>query len=223
MTLSTAARNAITARTVAPAWFLELFCAEGTLRCWDQFESISYDGATFEPIGSDWEIAGEIRVGSGLVAEPLTMTFDGGRQFDDASFVGRLLDRTWHLRDVRLRCVVFNTASNFMTPIDTVFDWVGFMNTISVPEGGSGKSIVVLNCESDTFRTRARNIRTVTDADQRLRDPNDASFKNIATKPFQDVPFGVGWSTIPGAIGGSVGGVPSGGSGTGNRFNPSLF
>lgn len=196
--LSTAARNAINAREVAVAWFIELYCDEGTLRGWDQFESVSYSGDTFEPIGSGWSVAGQIKAGAGLVAESLTLSFDGGGQYDDASFIGRLLDRSWHQRRVRIRNVCFNVSSNFVTPIDTIFEWVGFMDTITAPEALRSGSKIILNCESGTFRARARNLRTVTDADQRLRDASDASFRNIATKPFQDVPFGVDWATLPG-------------------------
>lgn len=196
--LSTAARNAIHAREIAATWFLELQCDEGTLRGWDQFEPITYDGQTHEAIGGSWEISGEIRAGAGLVSESLTLTFDSGSKTDDASFLGRLLDRTWHQRRIRIRSVAFNVASNFITPIGQIFEWVGYMDTISDPEGVDAK--LILNCESGVFRARARNLRTVTDADQRLRDANDGSMKNIALKPFQDVPFGVSWATIPGAM-----------------------
>jgi len=216
--LSTAARNAITAREVAVAWLMELYCDEGTLRGWDQFESCNYGGDTFEPIGSGWAIAGQIKAGAGLVAESLTFTFDGGGQYDDASFVGRLLDRSWHQRRIRIRNVCFNVSSNFVTPIDTVFEWVGFMDTISAPEGSRSGSQIILNCESGTFRARARNLRTVTDVDQRLRDPNDGSFRNIAVKPFQDVPFGVDWHTIVGVGPGTATGPTDPERRAGSRF-----
>lgn len=201
--LDTATRNALAAREIAHAWLLELFCQSAggtpvTLRGWDKTEAITYGGSTFEPLGDGWGIAGEIRAGADLVAEPLTIWFDGALQLDDASFVGRLVDLKWHQRRVRLRQLLLTPTSNFVTAVGVAYDWRGFMDTLDAPEGDSGPSRVVLNCESGTFRARARNMTTVTDRDQRLRDANDASFRNIAMKPFQDIPFGTNWSNVPG-------------------------
>lgn len=218
--LDTDTRNALAAREIATAWLLELFChsaggSPATLRGWDKTEAITYGGQDFEPLGDAWGIAGDIRAGADLVAEALTIWFDGATQLDDASFIGRLLDLRWHQRRVRLRQLLLVPTSNFVTAIGVGFEWRGFMDTIDAPEGGAGPSRVTLNLESGTFRARARNMTTVTDRDQRLRDANDASFRNIAVKPFQDVPFGTSWTTVPGYRGGNTGG------GGGNKFNPS--
>lgn len=201
--LDTATRNALGAREVACAWLLELFCestggSPAYLRGWDKTEAITYDSVTFEALGDAWGINGEIRAGADLVAEPLSIWFDGSKQLDDASFIGRLLDRRWHQRKVRLRQLLMAPTSNFVTAVGVVLDWRGFMDTIDAPEG-EGPSRVTLQCESGTFRARARNMTTVTDMDQKRRDADDASFQNIATKPFQSVPFGTSWSNIPGA------------------------
>lgn len=200
--LDTDTRNALGAREVACAWLLELFCestggSPAYLRGWDKGEALTYDSVSFEALGDAWGISGEIRAGADLVAEPLAIWFDGSKQLDDASFIGRLLDRRWHQRKVRLRQLLMAPTSNFVTAIGVVLDWRGFMDTIDTPEG-EGPSRVTLQCESGTFRARARNMTTVTDMDQKRRDADDASFQNIATKPFQSVPFGTSWSNIPG-------------------------
>lgn len=205
-------RDALAAREIACAWLLELFCesAGGSpayLRGWNQTEAITYDSVSFEALGDAWGVSGEIRAGADLVAEPLAIWFDGAGQLDDASFVGRLLDRRWHQRKVRLRQLLLVPSSNFATAIGVALDWRGFMDKIDAPEGEGGGSRVTLTCESGTFRARARNMTTVTDRDQRLRDANDASFRNIAVKPFQDIPFGTSWANIPGARGGAGSGA----------------
>lgn len=213
-------RDALAAREVATAWLLELFCestggSPAYLRGWNQTEAITYDSVSFEALGDRWGVAGEIRAGADLVAEPLSIWFDGATQLDDASFIGRLLDRRWHQRKIRLRQLLLVPTSNFVTPIGVVMDWRGFMDTIETPEGGSGSSRATLNCESGTFRARARNMTTVTDRDQRLRNADDASFRNIAVKPNQDIPFGTSWSTVPG--------YRQAGGGSPANFNPSLY
>jgi hypothetical protein len=214
--LTTDVRNAAAAREKASAWFFELFTDEGTLRAWDQNETITFDGQTFEPIGTTGRIEGEIRSSSNLVAEPLMIVLDGGKQSDDASFVGRLLDRSWHRREIRVRQVLFNVSTNFVTTIGAAFDWLGHMDTIQAPLGVNAEASVILTCYSGTFLARARTLRTVSDVDQKMRDPTDASFKNIAVKPRQDIPFGTAWTTVPGVQTGS-----DGQTGGGNRFNSS--
>jgi hypothetical protein len=220
--LTTDTRNALGEREVACAWLLELFTesAGGSpayLRGWDKSEGITFGGASYEALGDAWGISGEIRAGADLIAEPLSIWFDGAKQLDDASFVGRLLDRRWHQRKVRVRQLLLAPSSNFVTAIGVVLDWRGFMDTISAPEG-EGPSRVTLQCESGTFRARARNMTTTTDMDQKRRDATDASFRNIAVKPFQSVPFGTSWATIPGSRTGSTGGG-GGGSSNGNNSN----
>lgn len=212
--LDTATRNALAAREIAHAWLLELFCyspggSPATLRGWDKTEAITYGGNTFEALGDAWGVSGDIKVGADLVAEKLTIWFDGAKQLDDASFIGRLVDRRWHQRRLRLRQLLLVPSSNFVTAVGVAFDWRGFMDTLDAPEGGDGPSRVTLSCESGTFRARARNMTTVTDLDQRRRDAADASFRNIAVKPFQSVPFGTTWANIPGSRVSSSGPSPS--------------
>jgi hypothetical protein len=229
--LDTDTRNALVAREVATAWLLELFCEDtdgdpAYLRGWDKTGAITYDSQTFEALGDQWGVFGEIKAGADLVAEPLTIWFDGVGQSDDASFIGRLLDRRWHQRKVRLRQLLLNPSSNFVTAIGVVMDWRGFMDQVEASEGEEGPSRVLLRCESGTFRARARNMTTVTDRDQRMRDADDGSFRNIATKPFQSVPFGTSWSNIPGYRGGNNNGGRFGSGTPGNlaaRINGNLF
>lgn len=223
-------RARLEARQMTTSWLLELYTesvggSPAYLRGWDQSEAITYESVTYEPLGDAWGVMGEIRAGADLVAEPLTIWFDATEQLDDASFVGRLLDRRWHQRKVRLRQLITTQSSNFVTVNGVALEWRGFMDKIETNEGDDGPTRVTMTCESGTFRARARNMTTVTDLDQKRRDATDGSFRNIATKPFQSVPFGTSWSNIPGSRGG-VGGVTGaggGGASTGNRFNPSLF
>lgn len=195
---STAGREKLRARQISDAWFFDLYTDEGTLRGWNQQFAITLSGDEYEPLGDKIDIDVEINSGSDLVAEPLTIKFDGAAKLDNTSFVGRLLDRTWHQRRIRVRQFVFDVTSNKRSEATEVFSWYGNMDTLSDPEGGSGPAEIILNCESGTFRALARNNQTVTDVNQRLRDANDASFKNMSVKPFQRVPFGIGDHKIAG-------------------------
>jgi hypothetical protein len=204
--LTTDARNALEAREVAVAWLLDLYTDEGTLRCWDKHIAITYGGDTYEALGDRWRIDGEIKLASDLVAEPLTILFDGAPQTEDTAFVGRLLDRGWHQRRMRLRGLLLNVASNFTTAIGVHLEWNGWMDTIETTDAMGQPSLVKLTCEGGIFRAIDRNMTLCTDSDQRRRDPDDAFFRNVALKPSQDVPFGTKWSNIPGSSGGGGGG-----------------
>jgi hypothetical protein len=214
--LTTAARNALAAREVAHAWLLDLYTAEGTLRAWDKNIPITYGGDTYEAQFDRWRIEGDIKIGVDLTPEPLTIVFDGALQSDDSSFVGRLVDSTWHQRRMRIRGLLMDVSSNFTTAIGVHVEWNGWMDTIQANDGIGNTSTIVLNCEGGIMRALDQNLTLCTDADQRRRLSTDQFMRNVALKPAQEVPFGVSWSKIPG---GSGYGSTSGGSG-GGRTTP---
>jgi hypothetical protein len=215
--LTTAARNALAAREVAHAWLLDLYTAEGTLRAWDKNIPITYGGDAYEAQFERWRIEGEIKVGVDLTPEPLTIVFDGAVQSDDASFVGRLVDSTWHQRRMRIRGLLLDVSSNFTTAIGVHLEWNGWMDTIQTNDGIGNTSTVILNCEGGILRALDQNLTLCTDADQRRRLSTDEFMRNVALKPAQEVPFGVAWSKIPGGLG--YGYNSGGGGGGGGTFN----
>lgn len=215
LNLTASVEAAIEVDQIAHAWLLELFTDEGALRCWDKPFDMSYGGNTYEGLGDSWEIAGEIRLGTDLVPEPLTFNFDGSRILDNADFTGRLVDRSWHQREMRLTGLLFVPGQRFGTPIGPHLIWNGTMDTLENPEGDGSISGVVLSCEGGIFRALDRNMTVCTDADQKRRNPSDRLFENVATKPQQDVPFGRAWSNVPG---GSGRGGSGGGGGGGNSW-----
>jgi hypothetical protein len=215
--LTTAARNALAAREVAHAWLLDLYTAEGTLRAWDKNIPITYGGDDYEAQFDRWRIEGDIKIGVDLTPEPLTIVFDGALQSDDASFIGRLVDSTWHQRRMRIRGLLMDVSSNFTTAIGVHVEWNGWMDTIQTNDGIGNTSTIVLNCEGGIMRALDQNLTLCTDADQRRRLSTDQFMRNVALKPSQEVPFGVSWSKIPGGPG--YGGTTGGGGGSTGRNN----
>lgn len=194
--LTPEARDALEAGTVYHAWFLEMFPVQGALRGWTGRKAATYDGETFEGLRDRFSVTGTVNMGANLVPEPLNISFEGASQNEDASFIGRFLDRTWHQRRIRLRGVLL--LPDMITPIGTHLDWFGRMDTLQTDDTDGGSSSVMLTCEGGTFRALARNMRTCTDADQRRRSSTDRFFEQTATKPQQDIPFGLTWSKVPG-------------------------
>lgn len=207
--LSSDARNAGRARRVSSAWLLDLYCAEGTLRVWDQFEAFTFGGDVYEAGADKWGILSELRCGRDLVPSTLSLWLDGSGEFTPGSLIYRFIHRTWHGRRLRLRQVLFAVDSNYATPIGVYYRWQGLMDTLPAPFGGKGPARFTLNAESGAFRAKQRDMTTLTDVDQRRRAANDGSFKNTAVKPFQDIPFGEEWSNIPGATANGGAAAPS--------------
>jgi hypothetical protein len=211
--LTTQARAALSAREVAHAWLLDLYTDEGVLRCWDKGIAITYNSDAYEALADRWSIEGEIKIGVDLSPEPLTISFDGAPQSDNTSFIGRLLDRTWHQRRMRLRGLLLDTSSNFTTAIGIHLEWNGWMDTIQTSDADGDISTVLLNCEGGLLRALDRNYTACTDADQKRRLSTDRFMQNVALKPQQEVPFGTTWQNVPGGRGYGNGGAGPGDDG----------
>jgi hypothetical protein len=222
-TLDPSVINAMDDGAVAHAWLLDLFTDEGTLRAWDKPFPVNYLSNTYEALCDSWEISGEIKLGSDLVPEPLTFTFDGSADENDSSFAGRLVDRSWHQRRIKLTGLLFVPGQNFLTPIGPHLEWFGTMDTMEKVELEGSQSRIVMSCEGGIFRALDRNMTTCTHSDQQRRDSADLFFQNVALKPQQDVPFGRAWGTIPGGSGRGDVGSGGGGSLTGGGARSRIY
>lgn len=197
---------AMKADVIRLRFLLELETDEGWLRATDNGAQLTYDSKTFEAARDKWRIEGELSTGAMLVPETVTISFDGGDQYDNASIIGRLLDRTWHRRQVVLIGILLNVETGAI--LDDFDTWRGRMDQVSTSESEAAAGIVTISCESGTFNALSRNQATVSDADQRRRSATDAFLKNQASKVNIKMPFGLSNSKVPGVTGtgGSSGG-----------------
>lgn len=221
LALTTDVINAIDSGSIGHAWLLDLYTDEGAIRCWDKPFDMTYLANVYEGLSESWEINGEIRLGSDLVPEPLSFTFDSSLDADNASFVGRLVDRSWHQRRCKLTGLLYVPGQNYGTPIGQHLEWFGTMDTIETVEMENSMSRLVLSCEGGIFRALDRNMTTCTHADQQKRNAADLLFQNVAFKPQQDVPFGRAWTNIPGGPG-RGNSTTSGGGSAGGFFGPAI-
>lgn len=195
--ISTDVRNALKSRQISSAWLFEMFCDEGVLRAWDRRKPVTFESHSIEALSDQIKISGDVQLGNELVPEPLTIEIDAAKALDSDTFIGRFVDRTWYQRRIRVRQLLLVPMSNG-TIIDPFYDWYGYMDNIDDLSGDGTPSKIILTCEGGIFRALGRNMRTYTDVDQRQIDPDDPSFVNTATKPFQSIPFGESWTNVPG-------------------------
>lgn len=208
--------TAMESGAIANAWLLTLYADEGILRGWSGYSDINFGGNIYEGLSDGWRIEGDIRLSGDLVPEPLTLVFDGTPANENTSFVGRLVDRSWHQRPMSLVGLLFVPGTNFITPVGTWLEWSGTMDTLESADADNDTADMIMNAEGGIFRALDTYLTTCTDLDQRLRDPTDAFFENVASKPQQDFPFGKSWSKVPGAYNGRGSRGYGGGGGGGN-------
>jgi len=196
---------------MAVQYMLRLDTDQGVLACSNRSKAFTYEGVIYEPAPDRWSVAGELTAGTNLEPETLVFSLDAAAEDDPDSFVGRLLRRDWHFRDMRFFVLLLDPETG--QEIGRFYDFFGFMDKGEVAGSNNAEKTLILSCEGSTYRVLERNPATVSDADQRRRNPDDDFFKNQALKSGQRVPFGTKNSDIPGYAGASSGG----GSGGFNR------
>lgn len=192
---STETRAAATGRVLAGAWFLDLFCVDretgdpATLRCWSQLFATEYDGEDYEGLGRQLQLPEEITSQLGSVAEAVSFTFDAGAILDNDSFMGRLADRAWHQRPIRVRHVLFNPDSNFVDAVGMDFDWIGIMDRGPVTHGVNAPAGRELVCEAGARRLRTANPHYRTPVNHARFAPDDPFYSHTATALRASLPW----------------------------------
>lgn len=210
--LTVGVEAALEADRLAIAFLWDLYLKETTLRVWNQPGDLTFDGSAYVGIGDRIRPQGEFRLGGGLTPKSLSFLIDGSRQDEPGSFARTLVTNTWHQRRIRMRMVCFTPGTDFRVEIGSILEWHGRMDTMPDTEGRDQPNTLQLNCEGGTFAVLSRTMATYSDTDQKKRAPLDRFFEQTASKPTQDIPFGISYTNVPGynpgrgALGGGAGG-----------------
>lgn len=193
---------AIAAREIARATFYELKCDEGSLYAWNQHGPITESAirgasTTWEGLGERIQSPGGITLSVDLQGATTSVVIDASAINDDTDFCGRLVDRTWHQREIIVRDVLFVPGSNMATVIDVLLEWVGIMDSGEMIDAGDG-SVFALSCESGSFEFFRSNQLRREDAGQQARFAGDRFFDLTAVQVLQSIPFGTSWHKIGG-------------------------
>lgn len=184
-------------------WCLSINTDEGLLAINNRSTPVTYQSVAYEAGVDKWKVDGELAMGSNLVPETIQISFDASEIHDDTSFAGRLVDRTWHRRRVKIFLLLYNAATGaFICETRQVF---AFADTLDDVDQVGAPAQLTMGCETGTIRALASRRNLCSDADQRKRNPTDAFFRNVGVKGSQQVPFGVAWSNVPGRAGASGG------------------
>lgn len=167
--LPSAVRNTLDDEVVPVFWACDLlFDAPNELYFWTGFGDLSLDGNIYTGAGDLMAIS-ELRESSDIAAYGATLTLSG----IPTGLVGLALAEPYQGR----RAVVkFGTISNGVKTSAVVF--TGEMDQMGIQMGPETVTIS-LDVESRLVDLQRARIRRYTDADQRLRFPNDRAFEFV--------------------------------------------
>lgn len=171
-TFTAEAMAAIKAGTAIVAGAVEI-ASVPVIRLWGGYGQLVLDGATYEPIG-DRGIAQVTSAALGGTAQGVTMTLSGiepeAIELLDASEV--------KLAPVKLYRLIW--SGDGQTLLDAHVFVRGRIDTVTVDETIGGAAAITVQVETSAKGLGRKGGRMRTDADQRLINPADGFFKNVA-------------------------------------------
>ena len=176
----------------------DIYMPEGSLHCWNQPGTITFDAVAYEDMYGRIDVPGGITCQADLVGETVSIEFDGSRINDDTDFVGRLADMSYHQTPIRIRDVILFFEGESRAAL-VVHEWHGLVDKPDFTENPDAPSSFVLSCEAGAYEYHRENQIKRSDSDQKRRAPGDRFFELTAAQSAQPYfPFGTSWKEVPG-------------------------
>lgn len=158
---------------------------------WDSAGPISYAGDIYIGQIGRFTITPAASV-SDLSVRNQTVTFSGL----DSVIIGMIEGIQWHQQPIEIRRAIISVDNPQILNITD--DFVGFMDKIIWKEGTAGRpSTLAVTCEDASREYSLSGTRTASDADQRMRDPNDGFFSFAASATSTTIDWGQQPQTAP--------------------------
>lgn len=169
--LTTAMKDALTARQVEPAILVELEFDSGTDRIWTGYGDLSWDGKT-------WNGAGELlgirpfSETTDVTATQAQVTISG----IPASWISLALSEDYQGRTGTLYLAAIDSSGNV---ISDPAEFAGRMDQMQIEKSGE-TMLIRLSIESQLIDLRKPREFRYTDQDQQIDYPNDKGFEYVA-------------------------------------------
>lgn len=151
---------------------IEISC-DPVIRVWGGHRNLTFDGRTFEPVG-DRSLVKVAGGALGDAAQSITLQLSG---IDDETLA--LLDASEVAgAPVILWRLIFDQSGK--TLLDYTIWGRGSLDTLPREDEVGGTSTITASLETPAKGLGRRGARMRSDADQRLIDPSDGFFKNVA-------------------------------------------
>ncbi|MAZ05800.1 MAG: hypothetical protein CME81_05295 [Halomonas sp.] len=154
-------------------WFVEVFLDGSTVRFWNGFEAITFDGETFDPLGDRFSPPDRVRLRSSLDSDTIKLSFDSSRQTDNSDTLGALLDSNIRRRQIRLRNVHYNASPD---DGDVISDTYGRIRSTPDTISPGGEPQLDVEIESGSLVYLERRMQTRSPVNQKEAFPDDKGF-----------------------------------------------
>ena len=175
-TFSTDVVNALNSSAVALVQLIELSFAVSPIYLNTSTWTLTHEGKTY--LGADG--LGSISAVTDQPGEVQGLEFE---LFADAAHVSLALDASDTVQGTpcAILSAIVGVNENSYTVLDTLVDWTGYLDTMTITEDGA-KAVVKVTAESRAVDLLHGNNWTYTDADQRLVDASDGSFSFVISQ-----------------------------------------
>ena len=191
--LSTEMQSVATSDLVRPIMLIDMAFST-TLYLWNGIGDLSHGGNTYTGVG---DLLGVSPMGEStdISAKGCTITLSGA----NASLVTKAKTESYQGNSVSIKLGAIDDNGDIVS--DPVIVFKGFMDVMSITEGGEYSTISV-SVENNLILFDKSKVRRYTDNDQRIDHPADEGFSfvaNIQKKPMV-------WGRSSGSTGGGAGG-----------------
>ena len=160
------------AQELKPFQALELEFSDEVVRFWTGYGELNADGKDWSGVGQVLAISAT-EESSDLTALGMTFTLGGL----DTTVISAILNENYKLRPCALYIGALDANDE---PVSTLFEtFSGFIDTINIEENGETATIVI-NAENKLIDLNRPRLRKLTDAEQKLRFPDDESLAQVA-------------------------------------------
>lgn len=153
---------------------------------WDDVGDIVFDGDTYVGAAGRFTVTPAVSAKDQSVRN-LDLTLSGLDQ--DALAI--VASSPWHQRPILVQRAIQNAVTGAL--LDVMPEFSGFLDTAQWRDQPGGVTTLLFRCESASRAFDRGNARTRSDADQRLRDPDDGFFAFAA----KAINTPIEWGTLP--------------------------
>ena len=180
--LTSSMDSAVTADLVRPILLAQCAFDSGNLNLWNGIGSLTVDSVTYVGAGALLKI-GEIQETTQLSANGITVTLAGILP----SLVSKARDEDYQGRELKLLLGAMDATNNVIS--DPVVIFSGFMDTMTINEGGETATITV-TVENRLIEFERSRSRRYTSEDQKIDYPDDKGLEFVAEMAEKEIVWG---------------------------------
>ena len=180
--LTSGMESAVTADLVRPILLVQCAFDSGNLNLWNGIGDLTVDSVDYVGTGTLLQI-GDIQETTQLSANGITVSLSGILP----SLVQKARDENYQGRELKVLLGAMDATNNVISSPTVIFS--GFMDTMTINEGGETSSIQV-TVENRLIEFERSRVRRYTAEDQKIDYPNDKGLEFVAEMAEKEIVWG---------------------------------